>query len=158
MKIKVTFVITGLSTGGAEMMLFKLLEHIDRNRTELHVFSLTTMGELGGRIAALGIPVEALGMRPGLPSPLAFMRLVKRLRDLRPDLVHTWMYHADLLGAVCRNSARYLGHSKFHSGSGRDQMEYAFGRVVVRPVVDVAARQDFELFGSCCPGPCALRL
>lgn len=106
MTIRVALVITGLSTGGAEMMLLKLLERIDRRRFELHVFSLTTMGELGERIAALGIPVEALGMRPGLPQPWKFWRLVTRLRYLRPDLVHTWMYHADLLGGL---AARCMG-------------------------------------------------
>lgn len=105
MTIRVAFVITGLSTGGAETMLFKLLERIDRSRIEPHVFSLTTMGEIGGRIAALGIPVEALGMRAGLPSPWKFWRLVARLRQLRPDLVHTWMYHADLLGGLAARCA-----------------------------------------------------
>lgn len=105
MTIRVALVITGLSTGGAEMMLLKLLERIDRGRFELHVFSLTTLGELGGRIAALGIPVEALGMRPGLPSPRKFWRLVTRLRALRPALVHTWLYHADLLGGLAARCA-----------------------------------------------------
>ena len=51
-------VITGLSTGGAEMMLLKLLKRIDRRRFSPHVISLTTKGEIGARIEALGIPVE----------------------------------------------------------------------------------------------------
>jgi glycosyltransferase involved in cell wall biosynthesis len=86
-------------------MLLKLLERIDRRRFEPHVFSLTTTGELGARIAELGIPVEALGMRPGVPSPGRFFRLAARLRRLRPDLVHTWMYHADLLGGLAARCA-----------------------------------------------------
>jgi len=102
---RIVFIITGLSTGGAEMMLFKVLERLDRQRFAPHVISLTTLGELGTRIAALGIPVDAMGMKPGLPSPLGFIRLVRLLKRLKPDVVHTWMYHADLLGGLAARLA-----------------------------------------------------
>ena len=105
---RIVFIITGLSTGGAEMMLFKVLERLDRQRFAPHVISLTTLGELAPRIAALGIPVDAIGMKPGLPSPFGFLRLVRILKLLNPDIVHTWMYHADLLGGL---AARLAGVS-----------------------------------------------
>lgn len=106
--MRIVFIITGLSTGGAEMMLFKVLERLDRQRFAPHVISLTTLGELAPRIAALGIPIEAMGMKPGLPSPAGFFRLVRRIKHLNPDVVHTWMYHADLLGGL---AARLAGIS-----------------------------------------------
>ncbi len=86
-------------------MLLKLLQHIDRSRFELSVVSLTSQGEIGPRIAALGIPVHALGMMPGVPSLIKFTRLIRLLRASRPDVVHTWMYHADLLGALAARLA-----------------------------------------------------
>lgn len=104
--MKLTYVITGLSTGGAETMLLKLLQNINRQRFEPTVISLTTRGEIGPRIEALGITVHALGMRPGWPSPFKFMRLVGLLRKSKPNVVHTWMYHADLLGGL---AARLTG-------------------------------------------------
>ena len=103
--LRVSIVITGLSTGGAEMMLLKLLERIDRSRFSLRVFSLTTLGEIGPRIQALGIPVEAMGMNRHAPSPLAVAALARRLRETKTDLVHTWMYHADLLGSIAARLA-----------------------------------------------------
>lgn len=106
--MRIVFIITGLSTGGAEMMLLKMLERLDRQRFAPHVISLTTLGELALRIAALGIPVDAIGMKPGLPSPSGFLRLVRILKRLNPDVVHTWMYHADLLGGL---AARLAGVS-----------------------------------------------
>lgn len=106
--MRIVFIITGLSTGGAEMMLFKVLERLDRQRFAPHVISLTTLGELASRIEALGIPVDAVGMKPGLPSPSGFFRLVRMLKPLNPDVVHTWMYHADLLGGL---AARLAGVS-----------------------------------------------
>lgn len=105
---RIVFIITGLYTGGAEMMLLKVLERLDRQRFAPHVISLTTLGELAPRIAALGIPVDAMGMKPGLPSPSGFFRLVRLLKRLKPDVVHTWMYHADLLGGL---AARLAGVS-----------------------------------------------
>lgn len=104
--IHIQFIITGLSTGGAETMLLKLLERIDRTKFSPGVISLTNVGEIGPRIAALGIPVEALGMSRGVLSPIRFLRLVRHLRQIKPDVVHTWMYHADLIGGFAAWIAR----------------------------------------------------
>lgn len=71
-----------------------------------HVISLTTMGEVGVQLRALGVSVVALHMEAGWKAPLAFLRLVSLLRKLRPDIVQTWMYHADLLGGL---AARIVG-------------------------------------------------
>lgn len=86
------------------MMLLKLLERLD-TRFSPHVISLTNTGEVGQRMKARGIPVEAMGMRPGSVSPTAFFRLVRRLKMLNPDVLHTWMYHADLLGGLAARLA-----------------------------------------------------
>lgn len=104
--MRVLYIITGLATGGAETMLLKLLERLDRQRFMPIVISLTTMGDIGPRIAALNIPVQALGMTSGLPSPSGFLRLLRQIKRFKPDIVHTWLYHADLLGGL---AARLTG-------------------------------------------------
>ena len=98
--MKVVHVITGLSTGGAEMALLKLLSHMDRAEFQPEIVSLTNVGVVGESIRALGIPVRSLGMSRGVPNPLFVLRLARMLRDARPDLVQTWMYHADLVGGL----------------------------------------------------------
>jgi glycosyltransferase involved in cell wall biosynthesis len=103
--MRVLYIITGLATGGAETMLLKLLERLDRERYTPMVISLTTMGDIGPRIAALGIPVQALGMTSGLSSPSGFIRLLQQVRRFKPDIVHTWLYHADLLGGLAARLA-----------------------------------------------------
>ena len=104
--MKQVFVITGLSTNGAETMLLKLLQHIDRNRFDPVVISLTTAGDIGLHIEKLGIPVHTLSMRLGLSDLFKFIQLVQLLWNLKPAGVHTWMYHADLLGGL---AARLVG-------------------------------------------------
>lgn len=103
--MRITHVITGLCTGGAETMLCKLLAQRVDERDRVDVVSLTDVGAVGARIRELGIEVTALGMRRGFPDPRALWRLTRRLRRDRPDLVQTWMYHADLLGGLAARLA-----------------------------------------------------
>ena len=103
--MKLAMVITGLSTGGAETMLLKVLENMDRKHFSPYVISLTTRGQIASRIEALGVPVEALGMRPGRFGPIKFFNLINHLRKPHPSAVHTWMYHADLLGGLAARMA-----------------------------------------------------
>jgi glycosyltransferase involved in cell wall biosynthesis len=100
MSDSITHIITGLNTGGAEMMLYKLLLNTDKSRFSANVVSLTDIGPIGQRIQALGVPVMALGMRRGVPDPIAVVRLAIWLRQRRPELIQTWMYHANLLGGI----------------------------------------------------------
>jgi glycosyltransferase involved in cell wall biosynthesis len=39
-------------------------------------------------------------MRPGVPNPLAAVRLLRIIQKKRPHILQTWMYHADLLGLL----------------------------------------------------------
>jgi glycosyltransferase involved in cell wall biosynthesis len=103
--IKIVYVISSLSTGGAEIMLLRLLERIDRTEFSPSVICLSDTGEIGSRISALGVHVESLGMLQTRSNVIPFIRLVKHMREIRPDVVHTWMYHADLMGGLAAKFA-----------------------------------------------------
>jgi len=81
-------------------MLFKLLGRLSRDAVLAEVVSLTSEGSLTARIRELGVPVYALGARRGVPDPRTITRLIRRLRMSRPEVVQTWMYHADLIGGL----------------------------------------------------------
>ncbi|MGL4883772.1 MAG: glycoside hydrolase, partial [Waterburya sp.] len=68
-RAKVVFVITGLNTGGAEMMLYKFLSRIDRDKFSPTVIAMLEGGIFVERIQALNIPVYNLGMQEGIPNP-----------------------------------------------------------------------------------------
>ncbi len=106
--MKILHVITGLSVGGAEMTLYRLLAHRESADKLSHVVSLTPPGPLGGCIRDLGIPVSTANMRCGVPGLMGFVRLVGVLRRFQPDLIQTWMYHADFCGAI---AARLTGRT-----------------------------------------------
>ena len=90
-------------------MLFRILERIDRSVYLPYVISLTTRGDFGVRINALGIPVEIFEIRWNLSSLCKLYHLTMRIRTLKPDIVHTWLYHADALGGL---TARLAGVKK----------------------------------------------
>ncbi len=103
--MKLVFIITATDVGGAQTMLYRVLARLSPE-FKPHVISMFPAGEIGDKLRALGIPVESLDMRPGVPSSVALIRLIRDLRRLKPDLVHTWMYHADLMGGVAARLAR----------------------------------------------------
>ncbi|MCS6777278.1 MAG: glycosyltransferase [Chloroherpetonaceae bacterium] len=103
---EVCHIITGTDTGGAEAMLYKLLSAVDQRRFRMQVISLMPVGAVGQQIAALGVPVRSLQIARGRFSPGALGRLTRWLAEMRPDVVQTWMYHADLLGGVAARLAR----------------------------------------------------
>jgi glycosyltransferase involved in cell wall biosynthesis len=105
---KILHIITSLDVGGAEAMLQKLVLGTDRSRYEPEVIALTAVGRLGREIAASGVSVRDLRMSPGRPDPRAFARLGYWIRRARPDVVQTWMYHADLVGGL---AARAVGNA-----------------------------------------------
>jgi len=95
-KIGIVHIITGLNSGGAEAMLNKLLSRMDKEVFDLQVVSLTGRGTYGEKIESLGVKVYALCMKRGRFSIIGFCRLIKLLRDLKPDLLQGWMYHGNL--------------------------------------------------------------
>jgi len=103
---KVAFITTSLTTGGAESLLYRLLSAIDREQFDTYVISLTGDGPFGKKIRDLGVPVRLLGMDTRLPNPLLLLRLIRWLSEIRPAIVQTWMYHADLVGGL---AARAIG-------------------------------------------------
>jgi glycosyltransferase involved in cell wall biosynthesis len=100
-------VVTDLDIGGTERMLVRLVTASDRARFRHTVISLTDGGALAPELLGSGIEVHALDMRRGLPTLAALIRAVRLLRQLRPDVIQTWLYHADLLGLVAGRMAGY---------------------------------------------------
>ena len=102
--MRVVHVITGLETGGAEMMLQKLtLDHY--SSTEHIVVSLRTLGTVGSRLREKGIQVETLNALSWRKMPAALIRLIALLRELEPDVIQGWMYHGN---AAAWLSSRFL--------------------------------------------------
>ena len=134
---KIVHVITGLGTGGAEMMLYKLLSTGNPEQHSQIVISLTDIGPVGEKIQAIGVPVFALGMKRGVPGPAAFFNLAKMLRRESPDIVQSWMYHADLIAGI---AARLAGGIPVVWGIRNSTLDVASSRKMTIWLVRLCAR------------------
>jgi glycosyltransferase involved in cell wall biosynthesis len=103
--VKVVHIVADLGIGGANMMLYRLVSRTDRTAFETGVVSLIDIGPIGQRIQALGVSVRPLGMRRGVPNPLAVLRLARWLREDPPDVIQTWGYHENLIGGLAARLA-----------------------------------------------------
>jgi glycosyltransferase involved in cell wall biosynthesis len=99
--ITVLHIITGLGAGGAEAMLARLvLANPDSGLVRNVVISLLDDGVYATKLRDAGIDVYSLGLDRFSRLPARFLRLVLLVRRIRPDVVMTWLYHADLLGTL----------------------------------------------------------
>ena len=107
--MRVLHIITGLGVGGTENMLERVLSQLDPRQVSSHVIALKEGGPMADSIAAHGIPVEVMGLDNFLPRMLMPLRLAQRIRRIAPDVIQTWLYHADLIGGIAARLARPFG-------------------------------------------------
>ncbi len=99
---RVLHLITTLQSGGAQAMLANLCRHARTRRRIEHVVVEMTASRAQDlrRFEQSSVQLHSLGMVRGRFSIGALGRFVRLLRRERPDIVQTWLYHADLLGVV----------------------------------------------------------
>jgi glycosyltransferase involved in cell wall biosynthesis len=95
----IVHIITGLNTGGAEMMLYKICKYKSDN-IRYKIFSLTTKGPIADKIEELGIEVSAVNLNKNPFSLFNILKLIKDVRKLKPKYIQTWMYHSDFIGTI----------------------------------------------------------
>ena len=98
--IEVMHVITSLDVGGAETVLARLVAGDAAGSVSYSVVSLKPGGALRTSMEAKGIPVRDIGIGNGLSAFGGTARLAGIIRTARPAVVHSWLYHADLLATL----------------------------------------------------------
>jgi glycosyltransferase involved in cell wall biosynthesis len=110
--IRIAFCITDLDPGGAERALVQLVTRLDRLRWAPAVFCLAGPGQLADELRAAGIEVTCFGARHWRSAGVVF-RLARALRQFQPQIVQTFLFHANLAGRV---AARLAGIKVVVSG------------------------------------------
>tara|TARA_B100001059_G_scaffold235416_1_gene280960 strand:+ start:39376 stop:40506 length:1131 start_codon:yes stop_codon:yes gene_type:complete len=95
----VLHVITGLIQGGAERALYNLIMN-SKNECKHIVISLTDEGYFGSLLERNGIECFYLKMPRRRLRILSLFKMYKLIKKINPNIVQTWMYHADLIGGL----------------------------------------------------------
>jgi len=110
--VRVAFCITDLDPGGAERALLELVRRLDHSEWEPSVFCLSKAGALVDQFEAANVPVTCLGATSSL-NVTVLPRLIGHLRRQKPQLLQTFLFHANIMGRV---AGRLAGVSRIVSG------------------------------------------
>lgn len=101
--MKILHIITGLRLGGAEVALYNRLKAMQADDEITHVVVAFYDGPVAKSIKQLGITVIVVkGLIKGY-DPLGVWRLYNLTKDFKPDLIHTSLWAANMVG-------RFLGY------------------------------------------------
>ncbi len=110
MQTRIALCITDLDIGGAERHLTELAVRIDRRRFAPVVYCLgrRPVQEAASCIPALlaaGVEVHCLGGRRPWQFPMVARRLKRLLAAQHPQIVQTFLFHANILGRIAARRA-----------------------------------------------------
>ena len=97
---KILHVISSLQTGGAEGMLTSLLLHSKGGQEHIQVAVLYPGGANLEKLLEAGYTVLSLGTKRIIYTPISLLRLIRIIRLEQPDIIHSWLYHADLISTL----------------------------------------------------------
>lgn len=84
-------------------MLYRMLENINREQYDVTVVALRDEGYIGKRISCvLNIEVINLNLQNGIKPLFSLHKLVKLIKELNPDIIHTHMFHANIIIRLTR--------------------------------------------------------
>jgi glycosyltransferase involved in cell wall biosynthesis len=88
--------------GGAEVQVVEMAVALKQRGWDVEIVSMLTPRPPAPDLTGYGIPIHSLEMRRGIGDPGAVLRLRNLVRQIRPDVVHSHMTHANLLARVTR--------------------------------------------------------
>ena len=98
--MKVALIVTGLGMGGAENVVVSLADSLVERGHDLLIIYLT--GDALVLPRNKEVKVVGLGMNSCFDMGKAYFRLTTLLRDFKPDVIHSHMFHANILARLIR--------------------------------------------------------
>ena len=139
-RARVLYLSHAFMVGGAEEMVLNLVRHLP-DRFEPFVTCINQAGPIGEEIRKTGVPFRVLGLDPGLRRPWHLLGIQRHLRELRPDIVHTFLLTASLYGRLAAMLARVpiivgtevniYEHKRAHHALAERLLMHGTDRVVV---------------------------
>lgn len=91
-----------LAPGGAETVVAQLASALRVSGWDVTVLTMLDPTAFQEELESIGVSVVSLGMRRGRANLRGVFRLLSHLRRSRPDLLHSHMFHANILARLAR--------------------------------------------------------
>ena len=116
MKKRLIWMIDGLGPGGAERLMPAIIENINTEKFEQRVCTLQNRNGniIGKKLAARGVTVDYLSI-PNLRHPNNLPKVLRYLRQHRPDILHTQLMFSNILGCFSANLLGFPSISTLHT-------------------------------------------
>lgn len=119
------FISTSMGLGGADRQVLEIAASLSDRGHNVLILSMTPIGVIGKEASDRGIKVESLGMKRGMPSAISLIKTIKIIKDFCPDIIHSHMFHANLLARISKLMLNRLvlvctAHSINEGGRWRD--------------------------------------
>jgi len=98
-RIKVLHLVTSLEVGGAQHGMLLALPRFDSDYYEHIVCSIMDRMQMASQFREAGIKIRSLGLSRKTDISVA-IRLRVLLKELRPDVLHTYLLHGNILGRL----------------------------------------------------------
>lgn len=102
-RVRLLYVAGNFVTGGAERHLLELWRRLDRDRFEVRIACLKREGAFTPLVEATGLPITDLGVGRRVYDARGvrgLLRLIALVRDFRPDVIHGYLFGANLFAAL----------------------------------------------------------
>ena len=100
--MKILYVITGLAQGGAERVVCDLADKMHKKGNQVKIAYLT--GEILTSPVYSDIELIKINLNSILSLPLAYICLLRLIKEYQPDVVHAHMVHANILSRLIRTT------------------------------------------------------
>jgi glycosyltransferase involved in cell wall biosynthesis len=102
MRPRIALLTTSLDSGGAETQVVSLAVEFARRGYKTAVIALTEPTAYTVELSNAGVEVFSLRMSPGIADPRGLWRLIRFLVRFRPQVLHSHLFHANILARVAR--------------------------------------------------------
>ena len=133
-------IISNLQQGGAERVLFNLVTSDKLNK---HIIvSLGELGFYGYKLKKLNYIVYSINFNKNKFNFFKYYSLFSLIKKHKPNIVQTWMYHADFIGGIF---AKLLGIKKIIWGLRNSALDKKKINYITRVIIYINSKLSYYI-------------
>ncbi|MBX3394886.1 MAG: glycosyltransferase [Phycisphaerae bacterium] len=155
--VRVVLLTSSLERGGAERQVVELANALDSSQYHVHVVSLSTENPLASDLRDAASRLVVVPKQRRFDLPLVF-KIARLLRKLKADVVHSFMFDAEIVGrlsgrlarvpaVVCSNRCPHHGRGRFKRWVSR-VTEPCFDVMIANSWAGMAFERDEQGVGA----------